>query len=297
MNTLKHNIAFIILNYFRSDLCKTCIESVFNELDAVIFLVDNSADTSEQQKIKKLFSEKNNIHLIFPKENLGFAGGVNIGLKQAIRKGYTSFFLLNNDALLKKGSGPFITKAINENPSALLSPEIEWNNRNCGYSYYHRFFGIITTNKPSLNRFGWLPYLTGCALILNAEILKKNGYLNKSFFMYGEDVEFCYRAIKNKIKVAIINKNLIIHQSGSSSMKTSFFYEYHINRAHFLLSIQTNQTNFSIISALILKTVFLSLRSVFRCIKFKKFTPATGFLLAPFNLNVRPNPVETITPT
>nr|WP_320194053.1 glycosyltransferase family 2 protein [uncultured Desulfobacter sp.] len=285
---MKDKIAVIVLNYFRCDLCKSCVTSVIEELPSVVFLIDNSADARERIKLENEFKAASNVRLFFPKSNLGFAGGVNLGLKQAVSSGHSRFFLLNNDAVLEKGSYSIIDKALIRHPGTLLSPGIVWERSRCDYHYYHKFLGLMTRNKPRSAK-GWIPYFTGCALIFDLEVLRKTGYLDPTFFMYGEDVAFCYIAAGNNILLRTVPEELIRHEGSSSTKMASFFYEYYINRSHFLLSFRLNNSMGGIIAALILKTLPLSVRALMRSFRYKTLSPIKGFVLAPLNLPVRPS--------
>ncbi len=288
-NLKSDNLAVIILNYFGFELCKPCVKSVLKELNCTVYLVDNSSNVNERQKLEREFGENSNVNLLFSQENLGFAAGVNSGLKHALEKGHKTFFLLNNDTILIKGSGSHLKESMKTHPCTLISPQISWDTVDCGFSYYHRYLGLITKEKPLFKNYGWSVYLTGCALIFDHEVLHKIGFLDSSFFMYGEDAEFSYRALQNGIPLSVIPKTLIHHKAGSSSTPASFFYEYHINRAHFLLSYKINNGYVNAIAAVLLKFIVLGFRSVFRCVKYGKLSPAVGFLLAFLNLPVRPS--------
>jgi len=88
-------IAVIILSYFGFDESIKCIESVQQTLKSDIFLVDNSADSSEKYKIISAFQNEKNIHLYFSDENIGFAAGVNLAIGKALKKGFKLFILLS----------------------------------------------------------------------------------------------------------------------------------------------------------------------------------------------------------
>lgn len=287
MTINNRNIATIILNYFGYKLCISCIESVFNELDTTIFLVDNSADKHEKKSLITKYHKNKNVKLIFPEKNIGFAAGVNWALKEALQQKFNTFFLLNNDASLLKGSGPYILKSINNNLCTLISPTIYWNDSIRRYNYYHRCLGLIATKQPAYFT-GWLKYFTGCALIFDNSVLQKIGNFNESFFMYGEDVEFCYRAKNKKIPFFNIPEKLIFHKGSESSQMASFFYEYHINRSHFLLTFMINETSSQKMISFSFKIFSLLSRALFRAIRYQKITPIIALIASPFKLSIRP---------
>ena len=140
-------IAVIILNYFGFEATVKCIGSVQRTLKSIVFLIDNSADPAERNRLASHFRNHDGIYIFYPSDNLGFAGGVNRGLKEAIRRGFNRFFLLNNDAILLDGIKNTLEAAFGNWPGALIAPTIRWGKSpNKGY-YYHRYFGLIVKEK------------------------------------------------------------------------------------------------------------------------------------------------------
>jgi GT2 family glycosyltransferase len=76
-------------------------------------------------------------------------------------------------------------------------------------------------------------YVSGCALLAKTELFKKIGYLNQNYFAYWEETDWCIRAHKATYKVLCVPQAKIWHKVGSSSSKTSGFYEYHMTRNMF----------------------------------------------------------------
>ena len=282
------SIAVIILNYFGSETTQNCICSVQTVLTPDIFLVDNSANQTERSKIMNIYQHNDNVRLLFPSENLGFAAGVNLGIRTALREGFTRFLLLNNDAILLNGARELLLQAYDEWPSALISPIIRWSNQiNKGY-YYHKYLGLILLNKP-LNLDKWLFFLSGCSLAFDKSFLERVGFLNEIFFMYGEDAELCHRAYANQVPIVLLEDELVVHSGSHSSKAASFFFEYHMLRAHYLLSVLLFDHPLKKILAVFGKLLLLSFRSFYRSIKYRTLAPLTALFVAPLPLKVRPN--------
>jgi GT2 family glycosyltransferase len=280
--------AVIILNYFGHEDTAACAESVWQHIEnAAVFIVDNSACAAERSCLEKLFSSRSEVVLIFPQKNLGFAAGVNRGLQAALEKGFSRFFLLNNDALLRKGAGGFLQQAFSQHPGCLIAPAINHGGLFCTGNYYHRYFGLVRMEKP-LGSAGWMLYLSGCALAFDGGFLAKNGFFQEAFFMYGEDVEFSARARDNKCELLCLKDFIIDHAGSSSSGMASFFYEYHVSRSHYLLTFYLCHKPLQRLLAVPAKALSLLLRALLRCIKFRTAAPLKAFCCAPFRLPVRP---------
>lgn len=281
------NFAVIILNYLGFDDTYECIKSVKNSLLSTIFLVDNSADDFERIKLEDKFKNQVDIKLIFPPENLGFAAGVNLALRKAIEAGYQYFILLNNDAVLTPDSGEVFAKAFLEHPGSIISPVILWGKNFRKGNYYQKYFGLIST-QPYFKGFGSIYYFTGCALGFDKKVIEKIGYLDETFFFYGEDIEFSNRAHKYNIPLVNLEYKLVDHKGSKSARLASFFYEYHMIRAHFLLVHKIFSNPFKIVISSSCKFLTLFLRSIFRCLRYRSFIPLIALFAGALPLKIRP---------
>ena len=101
--TLKESALVVILNFNGWEETLLCVSSVLKQTysNFHILLIDNGSKDESLVKLKKYNNHEN---ITFHKEpiNLGFAGGVNVGIKKAISENYTYTVLLNNDATLQK---------------------------------------------------------------------------------------------------------------------------------------------------------------------------------------------------
>lgn len=282
-------IAVIILNYFGFRSTLKCIESVQRTLiPSTVFLVDNSADPPERIKLSKGLRNHGNICMFFPSENLGFAAGVNRGLKEAIKAGFNRFFLLNNDTIVLDGLKQKLDEAFVKWPGALIAPTIRWGNSlNKGY-FYHKYFGFIAKEKFVRSK-NWLYYLSGCALAFDDEFLDKVGYLNEKFFMYGEDIDLAYRAASKNVPIALIQNELVIHEGSHSARMASFFYEYHMARSHYLLCFILFEKWPDQMTAILAKALTMTIRAFIRSLKYGSAAPLKTLMLAPLSLKVRPD--------
>ena len=278
-------IAVIILNYFGFEDTIRCVESVQQTLKSDIFLVDNSANYNEKSKIIHAFQVEKNIHMYFPDKNLGFAAGVNLAIKEAVQKGFKWFLLLNNDAVLLGGAGSQLRQSYLQWPTALISPVIRWGGRVHKGNFYHKYLGLIeSTRSPKSN--DWQFYLTGCALAFDSGFLDKVGFMNEKFFMYGEDIELCFRALKKGVPVKLLDKELVYHEGSQSAGMASFFYEYHMTRMHYLLSFILFKNPLKKVISILSKIIVLTIRAIIRSIRYKSWAPLTALILAPLPLKI-----------
>jgi len=280
-------IAVIILNYFGFEDTIKCVESVRQTIMSDIFLVDNSADFDEKCKIICAFQKEDNIHVLFPNENLGFAAGVNLAIKEAVCKGFKWFLLLNNDAVLLTGAESQLREAYTQWPTALIAPAIRWGERIHRGNFYHKYLGLIVSTRLHKSN-SWLYYLTGCALAFDSGFLDKVGLMNEKFFMYGEDIELTFRALAEGVPVKLIDRELVYHEGSHSAKMASFFYEYHMTRMHYLLSFILFKNPLKKTISILSKIIVLTTRAIVRSIRYKSWSPLTALILAALPLKIRP---------
>lgn len=207
--------------------------------------MDNASEDGSTQMVEKKFPQ---VKLIKNKDNIGFTKANNQGIKVA--KG-DSIFLLNSDTYLIENSlKKLVEKSQTENPKVVLAPLLLNENRSIQQSV--GFF----PNLPQI--FFWMSFIddlpfgqflkpyhedhdtfyqkeqevdwaTGAAILVPKEAIKKAGPLDEKIFMYGEDVEWCYRLKKFGYKMLFSPTTKIVHIGRGSSKKIptrAFIGEY-----------------------------------------------------------------------
>ncbi len=168
------------------------------------------------------------ITIINTGENLGFARGNNIGIKQALKDGAEYVLLLNDDTEV---SSDFLTKLIEfaekQQDVGMLGPRI------CLYGQPEQiwFAGARFEQKTCemiASEFGQTgksknveivesDYVTGCALLVKRKVVEKIGLLDERFFLYWEDVDWGLRCTEAGFKNIMVTDSLIWHKPSSSS--------------------------------------------------------------------------------
>ncbi len=108
-------VAIILVNWNGFDFTKACLESLgkVDFPDFKVILVDNASQNQEGSRLKKAFPE---IILIENQDNLGFAGGNNVGIRHALGQGFSHLLLLNNDTEVEPDFLGEMMRKINQNP-------------------------------------------------------------------------------------------------------------------------------------------------------------------------------------
>ena len=258
------DLSIIIVNYNTFELTKNTINSVLNQNisnEYEIFLVDNNSTDDSFKKLKSTFSSEL-INFIPSSQNNGFASANNMALKKASGN---YILLLNSDTILK---GDVINSSITYISSNIdvgaMGVKVLLENgqldKACKRSFpnptnsFYRLFHIPKNddaNNYNLNNLDdngvyEIDCLTGAFIFFRREILKDIGLLDETFFMYGEDIDFCYRIKKYGWKIVYYGKQEIIHLKGGSSQKQKSKLIYHFYKSMYVFYNKHYKNNYSI---------------------------------------------------
>lgn len=186
------------------------------------------------------------VTLLPQKENLGFAGGNNVGIKWALENGFDYVYLHNNDGFVAQTFlEPLVTameadKTIGVAQSlVLMYPEAELVNT-AGNKYHYLGMAYcgdfrVPKNNLELPPVKKVNYASGAACILRADLLKKFGAWDEDYFLYHEDVEYSYRLKAVGYSAAVVRDSVFFHKYAfGRTVEKYFFIER--NRVGFLLS-------------------------------------------------------------
>lgn len=233
-------ISIIIVGYNSKKYLDDCLSSIFNsnyKNSRVIFVDNNSTDDS----IKFIKNKFRKVIIVKSKENLGFAGGNNLGIKKAIEMKTDYIFLVNPDTITERECFEILIK--NANTKTILQPLILL------YKNGHKT-KIVNTTGGILNFLGFsycsdykkdakeiidknIPLASGAGVFIPSEVFRKIGFFDENFFMYHEDVDLFWRARMSGFEIELISSAIIWHKySFSRNINKMFYFER--NRLLFL---------------------------------------------------------------
>ena len=233
---MKPKLSVIILNYNNPDDTLECVRSLIknNFDDYEVILIDNGSADNSKEILKKLESEYSNLTFIINEKNLGFAGGNNVGIGMS-RCDY--ILLLNNDTVVKEDFLDSLLKQASEHPDAgIFCPKIYfYDNPDTiwfagGYidwKYDGTHVGYGDKDDSVYNTAVTCEYVTGCAMLIKKEVIKKIGLLDESFFAYQEDVDLCIRARNVGYNCVYIPYPHVWHKGGATSKKQGRMSPFH----------------------------------------------------------------------
>jgi hypothetical protein len=234
------DLSVIIVNYNVRQFLEnalTSIKKAMEGIDGEIFVVDNASEDGSVEMVKARFPEA---RVIENTVNLGFAKANNIALKCAQGR---FFLLINPDTIVQEDTLRVMVKFFEENPDVglagckILNPDGTFQlpcrrNFPTPWVAFTKISGLAAL-FPKSKLFGRynLTFLnpdetyevdavSGSFMMVRREVYEKVGGLDEAFFLYGEDLDWCYRISNAGYKVSYVHSTKIIHYKGESSRRS-----------------------------------------------------------------------------
>lgn len=232
-------VATIIVNWNNLKDTRECLDSLtlIQYKNHKVFLVDNGSTDSSYEILSKEYPSV--IHLR-SKENLGFAGGNNLGIKEALRQGAEALILLNNDTVILNDIVDSFVAFHKQMPKAILGGRVYqyhdkeaidhlggiWNEEQLNFQLFAKNLRELplTFDLPIE-----LDYIVGCLMFIPRELFETIGLFDERFFLIWEESDLCFRAKKIGFKNFYIPDPMISHkgsQSFSGGSTHSAYYWY-----------------------------------------------------------------------
>lgn len=237
-------ISIIILNYNGRDFLEECLNSVLLQTfeDFEVIIADNCSTDDSINFIKENFSD-NRIRIVESDENLGFAGGNNLGLKHANGE---FIVLLNNDTVVDKDWLKCLYELINSDKTIGIAQSLVITE---GIpSRYYEKNGIVNLLGHNImevfdigeDGIGEIFQATGCSLIIRKSLLDEiGGLFLDEYFAYAEDTFLCFKVKFSGKRIMHTSKSLVQHKGNASFKKQKssslYFYQERNRMLNFLL--------------------------------------------------------------
>ena len=243
------DLSVIIVNYNVRFFLEQCLHAVQEaavrlkeaDYEAEVFVVDNNSVDGSAGEVRRKFPE---VTLMENRENIGFSRANNQAIKRAAGR---YILLLNPDTVVEEDTFMHCIEFMDTHPDAgamgvkmidgkgAFLPESKRSLPTPEVSFY-KMFGLSKL-FPRSRRFGKynlgyldpdsthiVDVLAGAFMFLRKETLEKTGYLDESFFMYGEDIDLSYRITQAGYRNYYFPGTTIIHYKGESTRKGSLNY-------------------------------------------------------------------------
>jgi len=236
----------LILNYNKWQDTIECINSIKKTTykNYRILIVDNA---SQNNSLAILNKELSDIEIVGIKENTGYTGGNNCGIKIIMKRKADYILILNNDTIVEKDFlWPLVNcMEINKNAGAACGTILtEHNRKEIWYASGKiiKWRGLAThTNKGKefeLSKYAQVQcsktgFITGCMMLLRTSFLPEIGLLNEEMFLYLDDIEYSIRIKSKGYELFYVPQSIIYHKVLGE--KESAFKLYYSVRNRFLL--------------------------------------------------------------
>ena len=234
-------LSIIILNYnvrYFLELCVLSVQNAIHNIDAEIIVIDNNSQDDSCEMMKRRFP---NLKLIENRENVGFPKGNNIGVSQA--KG-EYICILNPDTVVAEdtftkvlafaqkqndlgiigcklidGTGNFLPESKRGTPT----PFVAFTKITGLYKIFPKTFGQYYAQHLSENETGKVDILVGAFMLMKRELYNEIGGFDENCFMYSDDIDLSYMALKKGKSNYYFHETSVIHYKGESTVKDGIY--------------------------------------------------------------------------
>jgi N-acetylglucosaminyl-diphospho-decaprenol L-rhamnosyltransferase len=230
---MRLDVSAIVVNWNTHDLLAQCLASLLDtigSLDMEVLVVDNASSDGSQAMVRSRFPD---VRLIENRENVGFARANNQAT--ALSRG-RYMLMINSDAIATPGAIQSMVDLADAESRAgivgaqLLNPDGSFQASHTSFPTLWQEF-LILTGLGRLLRGRWYPsrgptqdrgpqivdYVEGACLLVRRQAIEEVGGLDEGYFMYAEEVDWCYAMKQGDWQVWYQPNARIIHYGGASS--------------------------------------------------------------------------------
>ena len=234
-------LSIITINY--NGLKDTCelIDSIPFNNDLEVIVVDNA---SKKDEASYIFEKYPQVKVIRSQQNLGFAGGNNLGIKASKGK---YILLINNDTYFKEYNIDALIKRLEASDRiGMVCPKLRfsWGNNPIQYAGYTALSSITVRNQSigfgeedhgQYDTAHPTPYAHGAAMLIKREALEKVGLMPECFFLYYEELDWSMMFTRAGFEIWYDPACTVYHKESQATGKNSPLRTFYIVRNRLLL--------------------------------------------------------------
>lgn len=217
-------LGIVVLSYNGLNYSLKCIESLLlvESTPRELVLVDNASTDGSDQEFRKRYENDSRITLILLDRNLGYTGGMNIGIRHLLKdKEIKVILLLNNDTVVRPNFLSSLMECLKDGSGYhIATPKILCEDEQTIWSagervFYPLLFSLRTKGKQDSSRFNEprkINSVTGCAMAVRRKMFEKIGLFDENYFRYVEEIDFCRQALKAGFSFAYCPQSVILHR-------------------------------------------------------------------------------------
>ncbi len=183
-------------------------------------LVDNGSTDGTPEAVAAAFPE---VEQVANGANLGFAAGMNVGMRRAQAAGADFVFVANNDTTLDPALLSWLVAAAQAHGADLVAPAIYYYDRPDQLWWLGgRLRPLLLEIQPyAAPPRGQAPFavdfVTGCGMLISRRCLEHVGSFDERFFMYYEDSDYCLRVLRAGLRAVVEPRAAMYHKVAVSS--------------------------------------------------------------------------------
>lgn len=236
-------VGVVILNYKVKDLTVKCINSVKKSTfgNAEIIVVDNNSEDCLVEEMKDF----PDVIFISNKENLGYCGGNNVGIKKALADGSEIVLILNADTTIGSLTIEKLVAVVEKEDVGVAGPKILFGDKKILWyaggifdcdNVLGKHRGVDETDRGQYDLEEETDYISGAAMMIKKEVFEKIGFFDERYFLYYEDSDFCFRAKRAGFNLIYVPKAEVYHENAKSTGLGSSLQDYFITRNRMLFA-------------------------------------------------------------
>jgi len=241
-------VVIILLNWNGWRDTVACVESCrrLTYPNFRLVIVDNGSSDGSGAILRERCPDA---ELIQAGDNLGFAGGNNIGIRRALEQGAEYVWLLNNDTVVDaEALSALVRVAEDDEATGMVGSKIFYHD-NTRLIWYagaaldpkmpHRLHhhGLNREDRGQYDEVCPAGFITGCSLLARREMVEAVGLMDEEFFLYFEDADWSARAAARGWKLMFCPQSVVYHKVsmsvGGSGSPVAFYYSAR-NLLHFV---------------------------------------------------------------
>lgn len=247
---MRVKVSIITVNYNGYDDTCALIESIpLNDKSLEVIVVDNASRINEAEKISAKYPL---VKTIRSEQNLGFAGGNNLGIKEA--SGDYLFFINNDTYLNDFNISALIDRLNSSSEIGMVCPKIRfaWENYPIQFAGYTPLSRITLRNKAigyneldngQYNKAHPTPYAHGAAMMAKREAIEKVGVMPECYFLYYEELDWSMMFRRAGFQIWYEPACTVFHKESRSTGVNSPLKAYYITRNRLLFISRNEKTS------------------------------------------------------
>lgn len=209
-------VILAVINSNGKEWLQNCLSSIATTdyPNFKVIIIDNASKDGSAQFIKDNFSD---IELISNRKNIGFSGAANMAINIAIERTSQYVIVLNPDIKVASNWLSELVKIAEDDDNIGILAPLHYDYS--GEKLDTNLLKILDKNAQYLKdknagnlgeKYEVTSAIGGCMMI-RTNIIKKVGFMDAIYFLYGEDSDFARRVIFHGYKIIVATKSKIMH--------------------------------------------------------------------------------------